>query len=391
MAKEEDDDARDELEWVTICEFYDFSGNNFFHFVEGNPKPLLHVKQLPYKYVRNPYSLLVFNKHLRNSGGLSDVKLIAALLERMNELDTIELRHAHKSYPKDLLNTGAVTDPESLIKSLRDAGPDDMVLVDVQNGVRLTDVITQTGMSGPMPAIAKSREQLASTIDFVSGMPQYSRGKTGTSDVATELALVDSASRTRNGNRVTIMGDLVEDVAKKIGGLWQEFLDEGREIPIKLDDDSDEIMMLDRESLGFDYPLIEEATGGENAWEETWYYDLNVVPFSPTENHKMLKVQKLQTFYPLLAQSPYVDKAKLDRNLLEALGMEDVYNPKGAEQAQQQMQQMQAQQQGTPEGQQATGATSDVISTGAMPPGTPTTDEMSGVDHRMLADQPKVG
>jgi hypothetical protein len=395
MVKNQDDAARDELEWVLIYEFYDFAANQFFHFLEDNDQPLLHLKELPYKYVRNPYTLQVFNKSLRNSGGVSDIKLIAGLLDRLNEIETIELNHAHKSYPVTLLNTEGLDDPQAAIDAFREAGPDDLVPMGVHDSHKFADVVASTATgAGPLPGFAVMAEKISGKMDFILGTPQYARGKTGTSDVATELALVDTATRTRNGRREKIMSDVVIDIAKKTGGLWQQFLPEKKQIPIKTDADIGDVMILDRESLGFDDPSIAADLQGENAWEETWYFDFDVVPFSPTENHRLVQLNKLQTFLPYLAQNPNVNKQKFDLKLLELLGMEELFQPEGA---QMQAAAMAQQQMGaTPQMAAATagggslpaGDMSDTISTGAMPDGTLDQTEIDPIDSLAMAQQP---
>jgi len=91
--------TKDVFEWVTVYEVYDFSGEGrFFHCLEDLDEPLF-VGELPYRFNRNPFHKVSFNDNLRNSGGLSDVKLIQNALERLNELDTLMLWFAQTSIP----------------------------------------------------------------------------------------------------------------------------------------------------------------------------------------------------------------------------------------------------------------------------------------------------
>lgn len=380
--KTEDDAARDELQWVVIYEFYDFDGGHFWHFAEGVEEPLFKLDELPYKYVKNPYSLLVFNKNLKSNVGIADIKLIADTLRRLNELDTLELRHAHKAIPKTVVNVSLIDNFDEFAEAVSNS--DDLDIVQVKtNGqggpVPISDVIGSIPAPTLPPAVDIMRERSMSTIDFVTGNPQYQRGKTGTSDVATELALIDTASRTRNGKRVRIMGDLVTSVARKIGGLWQQFM-EDETIPLRQDDDNGDAVLLTRTELGFD----DDGLDTENVWDETWYFDFQVVAFSPAENNKILLLNKLQTMLPSLLQLPNVDKAKLIQRLLELLGLEEAF----VAEASAGPPQIPGQPSPPPPGGAPTGGSADTVSSGQMPDGVPTSDELNGNDPRALAQQP---
>ena len=51
------------------------------------------------------------------------------------------------------------------------------------------------------------------------------------------------------------------------------------------------------------------------------------IPYSPTENHRLVQLQKLQQYLPLLLQSPAVDQEKLTIKLLDLLQMRDILAP----------------------------------------------------------------
>jgi hypothetical protein len=235
-------------------------------------------------------------------------------------------------------------------------------------------VITSTPTPNLPASVGVMREPAMSQINFTLGFADYLRGKTGGSDIATELALVDTATRTRNGRRVKVMGDFVVDIAKKMGGLWQEFIGD-RTIPVRPDITSDAVLTT-RMELGYDDGPFAE----ENAWEETWNYDFEPVAFSPTENHRLVLLNKLQTFLEFLANAPNVDKAMLQRKLLEYLGMSELFQaqpeapapPPGAPPP--------------PGGGLPSGSPGDVLATGKMPEGSDV-ENLNTTDARGLAQQ----
>ena len=108
------------------------------------------------------------------------------------------------------------------------------------------------------------------------------------------------------------------------------------------------------------------ATRGEEPLE----YDYEAVPYSPTENNRLVQLRNLQQFFPLLQENSQVDQNTLIRKLCELLQMQDVLKSseqleQEAAQAQQEAAQAQANlaQPPGPGGQ-------DTIASGALPPGT---------------------
>ena len=342
-------------DWVTVYEVYDFSGEGrYYHVLEDVEEPLFEG-ELPYRYVRNPFSMLQFNDNMSDLGGMSDVKLISSLQERLNEIDTLELWHAHSSTPVLLVNTGLVDNPETITTALRDASePGSMVAVMGKASAPLRDLIGQTPTPQFQPSFNRMRERCTQVIEFVLGIPQYSRGVVGVADVATEVALADTATRTRNGRRIKAVEDLVGELGNHVIGLYEEFLPNDTILPLRLTD-SREILEVTRESL--------RARDERNPEEGPMDYDYSAIPYSPTENHSLIQLQKLQQYLPLLLESPQVDREKLVLKLLELLQMTDIMQD-APPQPEMPM--------GMPPQEQMMPAApgGDTLVTGALPPGT---------------------
>jgi len=308
--------SKEVYDWVTVYEFYDFEGDGkYYHMLDNVEEPLFEG-ELPYRYVRNPFTQLIFNDNMVDLGGVSDVKLISSIQERLNEIDTLELWHAHSSTPVMLVNTGLVDNPEVITTALRDANePGSMVAVSGKANAPLRDLIGQTPTPQFQPSFSKMRERCTQTIEFILGIPQYSRGVVGVADVATEVALADTSTRTRNGRRIKAMEDVIKSLGNAIIGLYEEFLSDETVLPIRLTD-SREILEVTREMLG--------ARDERKPYEHPMDYDYEAVPYSPTENHKLIQLQKIQQYMGLLAESPQVDREKLVMKLLDLLGLNEV-------------------------------------------------------------------
>ena len=359
--------SKEVFEWVTVYEVYDFSGEGrYYHFLEEQEEPLF-AGELPYRFVRNPFYRLTFNDNLQDIGGLSDISLIAPVLERLNELDTLMLWFAQTAIPITMLNTGLCDNPERVRSQLRDStSPGSIVEVSGKANASISDIIGHTQTPSLSPEFIQTRDRCMQIIEFILGIPQYSRGVVGVSDVATEVALADTATRTRNGRRQQEIYDLIGWQSQTIVGLYEEFLADDEILPVRLTG-NEEILEITRASM-----LAREvqAARGEDPLE----YDYQAVAYSPTENNRLVQLRNLSQFFPLLAQAPEVDQATLVKKLAELLQMEDILKDK--EQIQQEAQmaqdQLAMQQQQTAEmGQQMqAGAPSpDNIASGALPPG----------------------
>jgi hypothetical protein len=301
--------------WVTVFEVYDFVGERYCHMLEDVDEPLFEGS-LPYRYVKNPFSLLTFNDNKTDLGGLSDVRLIEGPQERLNEIDTLELWHAHTSIPVTVLNKALVDDPEEFMEMLRSANQPGMIAwLTAKNNAPLRDVIGSTPVPQMDPNFEKMRSRCTQIIEFILGIPQYSRGVVGVADVATEVALADTATRTRNGKRIKQMDDLVSDLGKKVVGLYEEFLPRDSELAIRLTD-SREVLEVSRKSM----LMAENREDGEEPLD----YDYDAVPYSPTENHRIIQLKNLEKYLQILMQSKAIDQEKLMAKLLELLQLGDV-------------------------------------------------------------------
>jgi len=311
------DASKEVYEWVTVYEFYDFEGEGkYYHFLDDSDKPLFEG-ELPYRFIRNPFICLSFNENMLDLGGLSDVKLIASTQERLNELDTLELWHAQSSIPVMMVNTGMVDNPEMILNALRNATePGSLIEIAGTANAPLRDLIETTPSPQLQPGFDKMRERAVQIIEFVLGIPQYSRGVVGVTDVATEVALADTATRTRNGRRIRKLEDIIQWASEAVISLYDEFLPSDSTLPIRLTD-SAKVIEANREALKL-------RTLNEVNDQGPLEYDYEAIAYSPTENHRLIQLRNIQQYLPLLMEAPNVDKEKLVVKLLDLLLMRDL-------------------------------------------------------------------
>lgn len=312
--------VRDTYEWTTVFEVYDLVGKKFYHFADGVDEALLEDK-LPYKHLSNPYKALIFNDNLHDLGGMSDVELIKPTVDRLNELDTLQMTHLKTSIPSPVVHEGLLDDPGSFLDAyLAVDGPGQPISLHARPNVGVNDVIGVT----PMPTLpvewSRARGDLESIVQLVLALPSYSRGAVGQSDVATELALTDTATRTRNARRQKAIYDIIEWVAGAVVSLYQEYMDPNSTIPIRVMDTEEETE-LTRELLDF----------SDDA-DDPWAWDYQAHPYTAAEANDVVQLKQMETYMPVLLQGMQVgiiDPRKMFKKMLELLHMPDLLSEAG--------------------------------------------------------------
>jgi hypothetical protein len=354
--------AQDVFKWITIYEFYDLTpGGGFCHIAEGVDDPLFS-DNLPYAFLPNPFMLLTFNDNLEDLGGMSDVQLIAPLQEQLNETDTLELMHARASIPIAMINDNALDQPDKFDDAWRNGSqPGSYVHVAVREPYSVMDALRWSQVPSMVPGFTAMRERATQTIEFILGIPQYSRGVVGTSDVATEVALADTATRTRNGRRQKQVYDVLAWLAEAVVGLYEEFMPDNEILHIRLVG-RQQTVTVDRDAAGFQDL---KAELGETPLD----YDYEAVPYSSAENNRLVQLRNLRENWNALmlgVQTGTVDQTALVDKLLELLMMADIAaDPSQAPQAA-----MMPPGAMPPGGEPALTGGEDTIASGALPPGT---------------------
>ena len=361
---------REVFEWVTVYEVYDFTNDRYYHMLEGIEDPLF-MGDLPYVFVRNPFSLLSFNDNLADIGGLADSQLVERQQRRLNELDTLELRHAQASIPVTVINEALCDNPEDFTDQVSEAtSPGDVVRLHGKNAAPLSEILGTTPTSSLTPDFSQIRDRIESSIQFVLGIPEYARGVSGTTEVATELALVDAAMRTRLGRRTKRINDLIVSMSEGIIGLYEEYLDSAEEIPVRVSGTQKAAKVARKHLIARSPQSAEDMKASGEPIEDPLEIDFEVVPYSPTENSKTAQVKKLTQFMEILMQNPHIDQRKLTTHLLEVLDIQSdvMISEEELQAAQQEQQEMgEMQMQASQQAQQNVGE--DTIATGGMPEG----------------------
>jgi hypothetical protein len=168
------------------------------------------------------------------------------------------------------------------------------------------------------------------------------------------------------------MDDAIRWAAKSTIGLYEEFLSQNSTIPIRVSGESS-ALKITRESIAA--RANQQITG-----EDPLDYDFEVVPYSPSQNNKLVQLRNIKEFLELLLNDPNVNRRKVVLEILELLQLRD--KAVTTEEAQSRAQaKAEKELEQSPPGQPPPGGAQpvDTIGTGALPPGTEPVMPPSGV------------
>lgn len=346
------DDTKLAYKWVPVYEFYDFVSQTLYHFVEGVEHPVYEAK-LPYQLHENPYYMLVFNDNLVNNNGISDAKLVRPTLDRLNDLNTLQLHHIKMSIPIPVLHEGLVDDADDFAEQYRNAsGPKDLLTLAAQPRVRVNEVIGHTPVATLPIEWMRTSQGMLDSIERILGLPGFARGQVGNTDVATEAALAGDSVRTRNARRQKIIYHAIEWVAYAIINLYIEYMPADSTVPMQLVDDGPD-KDVSRVQLGFGLP-----ENGEVQADDPWDYRFKALPFNGDEDNRIVRLKNMIELMPTLIQNPEINQRRLWEEVLSLVRLDRVLNT--PEEAQQAMQALA----GPPEAMEATPASPDMSAQG---------------------------
>jgi hypothetical protein len=313
--------ARAAYEWIVVYEVYDLVGERFYHCADNVEKPL-YSGELPYQLLPNPFFRLAFNDNLEDLSGMSDASLVYDNIKQLNELSTLRNWHARTSIPIPVVHEGLLDDPDEFMDALEQVdGPGQVVIMNAKPNVRIGEVMGATPTAQLPIQWTQVMSELNKNIEFVLGLPAYQRGELGASDVATELALADTAIRSRNTRRQLAIYNVIEWAAKSVLALYAEFLPADSNIPLKLSNGTHED--INRLMLAFKDFDEDGKVDGDSPWD----FDFRALPYNADEANTVVQLKKMEAFLPLLQGSQMVDQKKLMQALVDLLKLGDIMAP----------------------------------------------------------------
>lgn len=303
--------SRKDDEYIIVYEVHDFETKKMHHIIEDRFEPIF-TSDLPYPRLQNPFHLISFLDNLTDLCGNSHAQMIREPVNRLNELMTMTFEHARMLVPTLFVHSERVDSPDELIEAMdKKTSANQAILVETSKRYDMSDVL-EWSQTPHVPAdYTRLTGTLQELIEFILALPAYSRGQVGNADIATELALVDTAQKTRNAPLQATINKAIEWMANAYLAVSSHYLEEAdiQEIWLKLGDGEEETQAT-LESL--------DLASKDGLWD----YDFRAFPYNASEDNSTVRLKKFESFQGFLDQNPDVDRRKVTEAVLEALGMD---------------------------------------------------------------------
>jgi len=307
--------SRKSYTYAVVYEVYDFVAKKFYHLMEGYDEPLLDGA-LPFPTQENPYWRISFNDGLFGLLSFSDASMVREPLARLNQLSTMSHEHVMAAMPRPVAVLDRVDNPDELLSAWSKwRGPSELIQAKISSSKYNINDVIQWSQGNPLPIDFVNRmDAMQQLLEFILALPAYSRGQVGRADVATELALVDTAQKTRNARRQKEIYDAIEWAAQSTIRLFGLYLSEKDEeaIYLKMDKGGEKVATL--KTLG-----LETKDGA-------WDFDYSAHPYNAAEDNSTVQLKKIEAFADLLfGGNPNVDQELVVKELLRALNWSHVF------------------------------------------------------------------
>ncbi len=206
--------------FVQLFEIWDKKDKKVRILSPGVRKGFIHEKDWPYEKLQDfPFSFLNFNPINDEPYGIPDIAMFERQLLELMKLDFLVLDHVKKN------NRQLITEPGNLTEESRVAYEEGQtgVLLEANNPDRILPV----PYAPVQQDIFALRNFLIQNITNVSGQPAVQRGASQPVSTRTfkELAAIDEGSNDRRSEQLDVLEDFMEDIARKMSLLIDEFAD----------------------------------------------------------------------------------------------------------------------------------------------------------------------
>lgn len=305
--------SRKAQDYILVYEYYDFVSKKVYHLVEGRNEPIFQGA-LPYPHLPNPYHLVTLLDNLTDLGGLSHAQMIREPVSRLNELMTMAFEHTRMLVPTLFLHKDRIDNVEEVVTALDEKrSVNEAIAVETGRQYNMSDVMEWSQTPHVPFDYQRMADVIQELIEFTLALPTYSRGQVGNADVATELALVDTAQKTRNAPLQGVMNETMAWMAHAYLAVASHYLDNDDVSTVYLSVGTGE---TDVEATVENLDLVSE--------DGQWDYDFKAFPYNASDDNSTVRLKKFEAFQDLLLNSEMVDQVDLMLEVLEALGMSHV-------------------------------------------------------------------
>lgn len=270
-------------------EIYDLRTNNTY-VISDNDEHCYDYKDNPYDFLdaRHPYLMLKFNDVPDEFYPISDVQPWEPQMHELNKTRSQILNHRKRYNRRYIYNSSAFAQED--IDKLK-MGEDGTMIPTTEENIPSIFMPVQ---DAPLPPDVYRQEQsIKNDIVEISGITGYQKGNTTNgAKTATEAAIVESSSRSRNEERLDVVTTFANNIAKNLAKMMQRFMTKEQIYPIVGEAAVSWIEVKDSAQLRGDF-LYETVYGS-----------------SMTVNPDVDR-QQFMEFYNMAANDPMFDPIKL--------------------------------------------------------------------------------
>jgi hypothetical protein len=217
---------------ATVYEFYDMQARTLTVFQEDAEIPL-YDGPIPYAHRYPPFvHMRNFSDGGQNIWAFGDVENVAGIQLMINEIMISELNDLKRVGNKYFINSKVLT-PE-MRKALSENKPDQVIPVDLPNSVGMNEVMVPVQRLATPADNFVMENKLQDYMQRIIGITDFQMGNISAANrvPATAAAAVEGGSTTRALDKMTNVEKCAREIATRMLGLCQQFLDNAKAIRI---------------------------------------------------------------------------------------------------------------------------------------------------------------
>jgi len=284
----------DDLLYKVIDEIYDLRTGRILH-ISDNDDYCYGVKRNEYDFLdaRHPFVRLAFNEVTDQFYPMSDVEPWEPQIDELNKTRTQMLNHRKRYNRRYVYKENAFT-AENL--ELLKSGEDGIAVPTSEDSAREAFVPVED--AALPPDVYAVEQRIKQDITEISGITGYQKGNTQAgAKTATEAAIVESQSRSRSEERVDVVNEFANAIAKNLAEISQKFMSKEVVFPIVGELALSWVQIDDSEAIKGDF-MYETIFGSS-------------LPVDPNVDR-----QQFMEFYNMAANDPMFDPVKLRLELV---------------------------------------------------------------------------
>lgn len=274
---------------INIWEVYDRETGIVQHYCEDTHRVILEDRM-----DFNPYTLLTLNHNGINSMGLSEVQLMLATQENINDLYSLIKEIAYLQAPRTAYDS-TVLSAEDVQNAYATAVGSLVGLPVGQNartqaGARFGNLFYDLPRPDTPDGAIQFLKMEEETGARVSALSDLARGQIAGARTATEVAVLEAQIKSRLASREFNVMDAHAEIGEKMLALGRKYMKDGHQVRI----------------------------GGTKEWRDATRkalmaveFNIEMVPYNPVRDNPAVRLETLIQLLPVLQKAPNIDQLAL--------------------------------------------------------------------------------